>query len=73
MEDYFNLVSKPAFYITHRNWRYIMHTFKWDPLFNLEGETTMVIAWISFPALPPNCFGKESVLSLAAVIGNKLI
>ncbi|KAH0636656.1 hypothetical protein KY289_036571 [Solanum tuberosum] len=49
-----------------------MRTLKWDPLFNLEEETSTAIAWISFPALPPKNFGKEAVFSLAAVVGKPL-
>lgn len=41
-------------------------------MFNLEEETSTTIAWISFPALPPNFFGKEAVFSLAAVVGKPL-
>jgi len=72
LEDYVNLLSKPAFYITQNNWSYPMRTLKWDPLFNSEEETSTSIAWISFPSLPPNFFGKEAVFSLAAAVGKPL-
>ncbi|WMV18187.1 hypothetical protein MTR67_011572 [Solanum verrucosum] len=72
LEDYVNLLSKPAFYITQNNWSYPMRTLKWDPLFNPEEETSTAIAWISFPSLPPNFFGKEAVFSLAAAVGKPL-
>ncbi|KAG5631512.1 hypothetical protein H5410_003229 [Solanum commersonii] len=36
-------------------------TLKWDLLFDLEEETTTTIAWISFPFLPSNFFGKETI------------
>ncbi|XP_049413166.1 uncharacterized protein LOC125876094 [Solanum stenotomum] len=49
-----------------------MRTLKWDPLFNLKKETTTAIAWISFPSLPPNFFGKEAIFSLAAAVGKPL-
>ncbi|KAH0642950.1 hypothetical protein KY289_033924 [Solanum tuberosum] len=49
-----------------------MRTLKWDPLFNLEEETSTAIAWIHFPSLPPNFFGKETVFSLAATMGKPL-
>lgn len=61
MDDYINLLSKPAFYISHKNWTYIMRTFKWDALFNLEEETTMAIIWILFPTLPLIIFFWERV------------
>ncbi|KAG5624938.1 hypothetical protein H5410_010156 [Solanum commersonii] len=35
-------------------------------------ETTIAIAWISFPSLPPIFFGKEAVFSLAAAVGKPL-
>ncbi|WMV24640.1 hypothetical protein MTR67_018025 [Solanum verrucosum] len=57
LEDYVHLLSKPAFYISHKNWSFPMRTLKWDPMFNPEEETTTAIAWISFPSLPPNFFG----------------
>lgn len=49
-----------------------MRTFKWDPLFDPEEETSMVVAWISLPTLPPNFFGKEIIFSLAATVGKPL-
>ncbi|KAG5587132.1 hypothetical protein H5410_047566 [Solanum commersonii] len=42
LEDYVNLISKPQFYITHKYWSYPMRTLKWDSLFNLEEETSIV-------------------------------
>lgn len=49
-----------------------MRTFKWGPLFDPEKETTIVIAWISFPSLPSNCFGKEIIFALPEVMGKPL-
>ncbi|KAK4706405.1 hypothetical protein R3W88_034035 [Solanum pinnatisectum] len=72
MEYYVHLLSKLVFYIGHKNWYYPMRTLKWDPLFDPDEETTIVIAWISFPSLPPNLFGKETVFSLAAAVGKPL-
>ncbi|WMV09222.1 hypothetical protein MTR67_002607, partial [Solanum verrucosum] len=68
LEDYISLISKPQLSITHKYWSYPMRTLKWDPLFNLEEETSIAIAWISFPSLPPNFFGKEAIFSLAAAV-----
>ncbi|WMV07616.1 hypothetical protein MTR67_001001, partial [Solanum verrucosum] len=72
LEDYVKLLSKPQFYIMHNNWSYLMKTLKWDPLFDPEEETTTVIAWISFPSLPPNLFGKETIFYMAASVGRPL-
>lgn len=65
IEDYVHVLSKPQFYITYTHWYYPMGTLKCDPLFDPEEETSIVIALISFPSLPPNFFGKEAIFSLA--------
>lgn len=72
IEDYVYLLSKPIFYIEHMNWNYPMHTLKWEPLFNPEEEITTAISWVSFPSLPPNIFGKETIFSMAKAIGKPL-
>ncbi|KAK4723627.1 hypothetical protein R3W88_026406 [Solanum pinnatisectum] len=66
LEDYVSLLSKPAYYLSHRGWSYPIRTLKYDPMFDPKKETSRAIAWISFPALPPNFFIKEVVFSLAA-------
>lgn len=45
-----------------------MRILKWDPLFDPKEETSIAIAWISLPALPPNFFGKETIFCLAAAV-----
>ncbi|KAH0650566.1 hypothetical protein KY284_030478 [Solanum tuberosum] len=61
LEDYVTLLSKPQFYITKNHWSYPMRTLKWDPMFNPEEETSIVIAWISFPSPPlPQFFWQKS-------------
>ncbi|KAG5585127.1 hypothetical protein H5410_045561 [Solanum commersonii] len=72
LEDYVTLLSKPQFYITQNYWSYPMRTFKWDPMFDPEEETSIAIAWISFSTLPPNFFGKEAIFSLASAVGKPL-
>lgn len=72
MEDYVQLLSNPAFYISHRTGSYPMRTFKWDPMFDPEAKISMAVAWISFPALPSNFFGKEAIFSLARAVGKPL-
>ncbi|WMV22801.1 hypothetical protein MTR67_016186 [Solanum verrucosum] len=52
MENYVNLLSNPSFYLTHRQYSYPMRTFKWDPMFDPEEETTKTITCIYFPSLP---------------------
>lgn len=58
VEDYVNLLPKPAFYLMHKGWSYPMGTLKWDPMFDPLEETSTTIAWISFPSLPSNVFVK---------------
>ncbi|KAF3678954.1 hypothetical protein FXO37_04125 [Capsicum annuum] len=49
-----------------------MRTLKWDPLFDPEEQTSIAIAWISVPVLPPNFFWKEVMFSLAVAVGKPL-
>lgn len=35
-------------------------------------ETSTAIAWIFFPALPPNFFGEDALFSLVSAIGKPL-
>lgn len=72
VEDYVHLLSKPSFYIAQRNMTFPMRTFKWEPIFDPKEETTTAVAWISFPSLPPNFFGKEAIFLLARVVGKPL-
>ncbi|KAG5624599.1 hypothetical protein H5410_009817 [Solanum commersonii] len=72
LEDYVTLPSKQQFYITHNYWSYHMKTLKWDPMFDPEKETSIEIASISFPSLPPNFLGKETIFSLASAVGKPL-
>ncbi|KAG5605538.1 hypothetical protein H5410_027030 [Solanum commersonii] len=43
LEDYFNLLSKPTYYILHMGWAYLMRNLKWNLVFNQEGETSTTI------------------------------
>lgn len=72
LEDYMNLLSEPAFYITHKKWTYLMRTFKWESMFKHEEETYIAVAWISFSSLPSNFFCQEALFSLAAAVGKPL-
>lgn len=48
-----------------------MRMFKQDPLLDPE-ETSIVVAWISLPALPPNFSQKEIIFPLAETVGKPL-
>ncbi|XP_055801899.1 uncharacterized protein LOC129871059 [Solanum dulcamara] len=72
MEDYVNLLSTPAFYVKAKENYWQMRTLKWDPWFESEVETTIGVAWISFPDLPPNFFAREAIFSIARAIEKPL-
>lgn len=44
-----------------------MRTLMWDPMFDPKKETSIAIAWISFPSLPPDIFEKEVIFLLDVV------
>ncbi|KAK4728571.1 hypothetical protein R3W88_021559 [Solanum pinnatisectum] len=72
MEDYVRLISTAAYYIKVKDKYWQMRTLKWDPWFEPDVETTIGIAWISFPDLPPNFFAKEVIFSIASAVGKPL-
>ncbi|KAK4337526.1 hypothetical protein RND71_042013 [Anisodus tanguticus] len=72
-EDYMALMARPMFYVKDKNQYYAMRTFKWDPCFTVEEETSIAMAWISFPTLPPNYYGESQLFSLAAAAGKPLM
>ncbi|OIS97070.1 hypothetical protein A4A49_00208 [Nicotiana attenuata] len=49
-----------------------MRCTKWNPWWKPEEETPITVAWINFPELPPNFFGKVFVFFLERVVGNPL-
>ncbi|XP_060210672.1 uncharacterized protein LOC132637630 [Lycium barbarum] len=49
-----------------------MRTLKWDPWFTPEEETSIAIAWISFPNLAPNYYGESQLFSMASAVGRPL-
>ncbi|WMV29183.1 hypothetical protein MTR67_022568 [Solanum verrucosum] len=52
--DFVNLISKGAYYIEcNDGYSYLMRTLIYDARFNINEETTMSMAWISFPNLLP--------------------
>ncbi|KAF3616848.1 hypothetical protein FXO38_34293 [Capsicum annuum] len=48
MEDYVQVMSKPAYFLQAKNGFYQMRPLKWEPWFTPEEETTTSVAWISF-------------------------
>ncbi|KAG5602104.1 hypothetical protein H5410_033474 [Solanum commersonii] len=72
-EDYINLISKGAFYITCKEgYSYLMRTLIYDVNFKIDEETTKTMAWISFPNLLPTFFSQESLFAIATAVGKPL-
>lgn len=72
LEDYVHILSTTSFHIKARNRYWQMRTLKWDTWFELDVETTIGVAWISFPNLPSNFFATEAIFSIAVAVGNLL-
>lgn len=69
MEDFINMISKGAYYITCKEgYSYLMRTLIYDLSFKVEEETTKSMAWISFPHLLPTFYEKEALFSLASSV-----
>uniref|UniRef100_M1DIB4 DUF4283 domain-containing protein n=1 Tax=Solanum tuberosum TaxID=4113 RepID=M1DIB4_SOLTU len=72
IEDYVHVLSSAAFYINVKENYWQMRTLKWDPWFEPDVETTIGVAWISFPDLPPNFFAKEAIFSIASALPQRV-
>ncbi|KAG5618380.1 hypothetical protein H5410_018204 [Solanum commersonii] len=57
LEDYVQLLSAATFY---------------NPWFEPDVETSIGVAWISFPELPPNFFAKKAIFSIATAVSTPL-
>jgi len=63
------MISKGAFNINCKDgYSYLMRTLIYDSRFKVSEETTMVMAWISFPNLLSTFFVKECLFSIVAAI-----
>ncbi|KAK4343232.1 hypothetical protein RND71_036326 [Anisodus tanguticus] len=71
-EDYVTLMSKPCFLIQENRKYHPMRTFKWEPWFSAEEETSIAHTWISFPGLAPNFYNETHLFSFAAAAGKPL-
>lgn len=72
MGVYVHLLSKPTFYLKAQGEIWQMRYTKWNPWWKPDEETPVAIAWINFPELPPNFFGKKFVFSLESAVGTPL-
>ncbi|KAK4338781.1 hypothetical protein RND71_040243 [Anisodus tanguticus] len=71
-EDYVTLMSKPCFLIQENRKYHPMRTFKWEPWFSAEEETSIAHTWISFPGLAPNFYHETHLFSFAVAAGKPL-
>ncbi|XP_060210542.1 uncharacterized protein LOC132637478 [Lycium barbarum] len=63
-------MAKSAYYIKSKDGGvYQMSTLLYDTKFKVDEETTMAMAWISFPNLLPTFFVKNGLFSLTSVVG----
>ncbi|KAJ8571072.1 hypothetical protein K7X08_038044 [Anisodus acutangulus] len=73
LEDFITMTSKAAHYINSRDdFSYQIRPLIYDPKFKIDKETTMAMAWISFPNLLPTYFVKEYLFTLASTVGKPL-
>ncbi|XP_059315752.1 uncharacterized protein LOC132066461 [Lycium ferocissimum] len=73
LEDFITMTSKGVHYINSKDgYYYPMRPLIYDPKFRIDEETTMAMAWISFPHLLPTFFIKEALFSLASAVGKPL-
>lgn len=74
IENFINMLSKSAYYISDRNGNsYQMCLLILDDNFRPEEKTTQAQAWISFSDLLSTFFVKESPFLLASAIGKPYI
>ncbi|XP_060183215.1 uncharacterized protein LOC132613185 [Lycium barbarum] len=72
-KDYLQIMAKTTHYIKSRDGgMYQMRPLLYDTRFKIDEETTMAMAWISFPNLLPTIFVKNSLFSLASAVGKPL-
>ncbi|KAF3661437.1 hypothetical protein FXO37_12930 [Capsicum annuum] len=72
IEGYVQLLSSSAFYIKAKDIYWQMRTFKWEPWFEPNIKTTIGVAWILMPDLPPNSFEKKAIFSIAYAVRKPL-
>ncbi|KAF3648802.1 hypothetical protein FXO37_19276 [Capsicum annuum] len=73
LEDYVQLLSTTTYYIKAKDMYWQMRTLKWDSRFKPNVETTVGVAWISLPDLPPIFFAKAGIFLIASAVGKPLV
>ncbi|KAG5585340.1 hypothetical protein H5410_045774 [Solanum commersonii] len=72
-EDFINVMTKNIYYLLAKDgYSYTIKPLIYDAKFKVEEETTLTMAWISFPNLKPTFFVKESIFSLATAVGKPI-
>lgn len=46
--------------------------FPWSQWFNPKEESSIALAWISFPSLSPSMFARKALLSITSAVGKPL-
>ncbi|KAF3620500.1 hypothetical protein FXO38_32320 [Capsicum annuum] len=65
-------MSTATYYIKAKDMYWHMKTLKCDPWFESDVKTTIGVAWISMPDLPPNFLAKEAIFSIASTVEKSL-
>uniref|UniRef100_M1DYT0 NB-ARC domain containing protein n=1 Tax=Solanum tuberosum TaxID=4113 RepID=M1DYT0_SOLTU len=71
-EDYIAIFSKTSRSIKFAGTVIPFRIQKWTPSFSPMEETSIAMAWISFPSLPCQYFARNALFSMASVVGQPL-
>ncbi|KAH0686003.1 hypothetical protein KY285_016544 [Solanum tuberosum] len=71
-EDYIAIFSKTSRSIKSAGTVIPFRIQKWTPSFSPREETSIAMAWVSFPSLPCQYFARNALFSMASVVGQPL-
>ncbi|KAH0767968.1 hypothetical protein KY285_003839 [Solanum tuberosum] len=71
-EDYIAIFSKTSRSIKFAGTVIPFRIQKWTPSFSPMEETSIAMAWISFPSLPCQYFARNALFSMASAVGQPL-
>lgn len=72
-EDSMNVMQKMTYYINDKEaYSYQIKPLIYAAMFRVEEKTTQDMEWISFQNLTSNFFVKESLFSLASIVGKPI-
>ncbi|MCD9645184.1 hypothetical protein HAX54_033906 [Datura stramonium] len=73
LEDFVAILARNAYYFkTKEGMMLQIRPLIYDEKIKVDEETTQTIAWVSFPNLMPTLFGKDTLFTLASVVGRTL-